>query len=233
MRLIFIRHGEPRKEDYYLTEKGVKQTEYLGKYLQKENISKMYMGTFGRSVYTGNILNNYLDIEFENKEWLNEFKHLIKIDEVKEQFPWEIEPNLWINDKEALSSEEVFSHRIYGNSNLNEKCKNIWKNFDEILTNYGYERSGNLYKVISANKDTIIIVSHFATISVLLSHLLNIPLYITLHMFWIAPSSYVKLVTEEVVKGEAIFRCCEYGGLSHLNNDEKLNSYYGLQSEVK
>lgn len=233
MKLIFVRHGEPRKEDYNLTEKGVKQVELLGEYLAKEDISKMYMGTFGRSIYTGEILNKHLNIEIENKDWLNEFKHLVNVSDNEQQFPWEIDPKLWINDREALSFTEVFEHKIYGSLQLKEKCENVWNNFDKILKSYGYDRNDNIYQVTALNKDTIIISSHFATISVILSHLLNVPLYVTLHMFWIAPSSYVKLVSQETEKGEAIFRCCEYGSLSHLTNNESLKSYYGLQSETK
>ncbi|MGL5571533.1 histidine phosphatase family protein [Cetobacterium sp.] len=233
MKLIFVRHGEPRREDYNLTEKGIKQTEYLGEYLKEENICKMYMGSFGRSVYTGEILNIFLKIPFENKKWLNEFKYLVKVNETQEQYPWEIKPNLWINDKEALSPIDISNHRIYGDDKLKKEYENVWKNFDEILEKYGYKRENNLYKVVSANEKTIIIVSHFATISVILSHLLNIPLSIALNMFWIAPSAYVKLVTEEVEKGEAIFRCCEYGGVSHLKDNDNLKSAYGLQNEIK
>ncbi|MGL6114971.1 MAG: histidine phosphatase family protein [Cetobacterium sp.] len=233
MKLIFVRHGEPRQEDYNLTEMGKKQCHCLGKYLieEEKNIKKVYMGTFGRSVYTGEILNEYLKVNFENKEWLNEFKHLIKIDEEKESFPWELEPELWINDREALSSQEVFTHGIYGTYDLEKKCKNVWENFDEILKNYGYERENNLYRVKEGNEDTVVIVSHFATISVIMAHLLNVPLYVVLHMFWIAPSGYVKLITEEISKGKAIFRSCEYGGMGHLTKE--LKSYYGLQKERK
>lgn len=233
MKLIFVRHGEPRKEDYNLSEKGVKQIELLGKYLAKEDISKMYMGTFGRSVYTGEILNKHLNIEVENKDWLNEFKHLVNVNDNKQQFPWEIDPKLWINDRKALSFTEVFKHKIYGSLQFKEKCENVWNNFDKILKSYGYHRNDNIYQVTEVNKDTIVISSHFATISVILSHLLNVPLYVILHMFWIAPSSYVKLVSQEVEKGESIFRCCEYGSISHLTNNESLKSYYGLQSETK
>lgn len=228
MKIFFVRHADPKKEDYSLTKKGEEQSELLGKFLKDKQSEKIYSGSFGRSFFTAELLNKHLNLELETKTWLNEFKHLIKIDEEHSQYPWELNPKLWLNDKEALSFTEMFSHPIYNNENLKANYEKVTKNFDELLLSYGYKRNNYLYEVLEGNEKTILIVSHFATISVLLSHLFNISLFSIFHMFYFSPSSYIKVLSQEFEKGEAIFRCCELGSMEHLSQNTSLKSYYGL-----
>ena len=69
--------------------------------------------------------------------------------------------------------------------------------------------------------------------AVMLAHLLNVSIFVTLNMLFMAPSSYTVLATEEIIKGKAIFRCLELGSTKHLYGKNHLKSEYGRQAEIK
>ena len=226
MKLIFIRHGDPCKDSFSISKKGILEIELLKKFFKEKKISEVLSATSIRgkeTTYyflkdTDNILITYCS-------WLNEFKHKVVLPNGNKQFPWELPIEYWCNDKKIID-------QIYKTGDINYYANLIWSEFDNFLSNKGYTRNKNSYKVIRKNEECYIFITHFATISVILSHLLNIPLEIMLHAFWQAPSAYTTLITEEMEKGKAIFRCIGYGETSHLVKNEELKSYYGLQSEI-
>lgn len=232
MKIIFIRHGDPCYNSYSLTEKGKKEVELLGQMLLKNEISSLYSGSSVRAKETSDILKKIWEKKVSYKQWLNEFKHRITADGKDDLYPWEMDLDLWCNNKEMLDYSSCLSSPIYASGNIESFATDIHRNIDLLLEEKGYKRKGNYYEVTNANKDCIVFVSHFATISVILSHLLNIPLVVMLHSFWMGPSSYTTLVSEEQNKGKAIFRCIGYNNISHLSEREELISYYGLQQEI-
>ena len=233
MRLLFVRHGDPCKTTYGLTKKGEEEVKLLANYF-KENkiIEKAYTSTAERATETTRILKKYINVNVEEVAWLQEFKYSIVLPNGERQFPWEITPSLWIQNGAMFDFKKCLEDPIYKSGSIKERCVERWDEFDRVLEKYGYKRYLNYYNVKNANKKTLLFISHFATISVLLSHLLNIPLSIVMHMFWCSPSSYTELRSEEIECGKALFRCITYGNLSHLAGINDLKSFYGLQKEV-
>lgn len=234
MKLIFVRHGEPLRDDFGIAETGKKQLELLGKYIKNNfNVNEIISASSQRGAESSIILKEMLNISLEYHSWLNEFKYRIPILEEKGVFPWELAPEYWINENNLLDFEKVLNSKLLENSQIEEKVKEVWQGLDEIILKNGYRRENNLYVVEKANKNEIVIVTHFATMAIMLAHLLNISILISLNMLFMAPSSYTVMATEEINKGKVIFRCLELGSTKHLFENNHLKSEYGRQAEIK
>jgi probable phosphoglycerate mutase len=234
MKLIFVRHGEPLKEDYGISEMGISEMELLASYLRDNFlVDKIYCADSQRASESAAVLNKSLNMEIEYHSWLSEFKYRIPALTEKGIFPWEFAPEYWINNDEMLDHNGVFKTPLIKNSEVVSKTEEVWKGIDQIISQNGYERDGNLYVVKEANKKEIVIVTHFATMAVIMAHLMNVSILVTLNMLFMAPSSYTVFSTEEINSGKAIFRCMELGSTKHLYGHDELKSEYGRQDEVK
>ena len=98
-----------------------------------------------------------------------------------------------------------------------EAYDNVIKHLDALLSEHGYVREGNYYRVTKANTDTIAFFCHFGLECVLLSRLLGISPMVLWHGTCAAPTSVTVLNTEERQEGIACFRMAEFGGITHLN----------------
>lgn len=87
---------------------------------------------------------------------------------------------------------------------------------DALLARYGMIREGHLYRCESNQPDTIVLFCHFGIMMACIGHLQGVSPMLLWHGFCTQPSSVTTLVTEERVKGEAVFRCMQSGDLSHL-----------------
>ena len=234
MKIIFVRHGEPLRNDYGIADMGKQEMRFLAEYLkQNYHIDCIISATSLRAKESVEILNECFNMEVSFYDFLSEFKYRLP-DELEEcEYPWEFPPKYWINKDEMLDYKKVLDEPIFSESEISIKVQTVWKGLDQILSNNGYERFGNLYKVISGNKKEIVIVTHFATMAIMLAHLWNVSILVALNMLFMAPSSYTVVSTEEICSGHAIFRCLELGSTKHLFNHNELLSEYGRQDEVK
>ena len=97
----------------------------------------------------------------------------------------------------------------FENSDIPHNTKYVWNELDKLIEKNGYTRVGNLYETVNPNKKEILIVTHFATMAIMLAHLWNVSILVTLNMLFMAPSSYTVVSTEEIHKGKVVFRCLE------------------------
>lgn len=77
MEIIFIRHAEKRElgEDPSLTERGIKQAEYLTKELSKfKTFDKLYCSDLDRAKQTAKIISKKIKVKPRIEKSLNEFK---------------------------------------------------------------------------------------------------------------------------------------------------------------
>ena len=59
-------------------------------------------------------------------------------------------------------------------TNVSSENDKVIRGLDELLAGLGYERSGELYKAVRPNNDTVVFFCHFAVQCVMLGHLLGI-----------------------------------------------------------
>ena len=234
MKIIFVRHGEPLRDDYGIAEMGKQEMRLLAEYLGKNHhIDSILSATSQRARESVEILNECFHKKIQYFDFFSEFKYRLPAELEDCEYPWEFPPHYWINNDEMLNYKNVLKETIFTQTGIAQKAEEVWKGLDQILANNGYERNGNLYDVISGNKKEIVIVTHFATMAVMLAHLCNVSILVTLNMLFMAPSSYTVVASEEIKPGQAIFRCLELGATKHLFNHNNLLTEYGRQDEVK
>ena len=129
---------------------------------------------------------------------------------------WDVLPSYYGNHPELFDNNAWKDSKLIQASDAISIYDEVIKGFDNLLLEHGYERQGNLYKVIKGNDKTLAFFCHFGITSVLLSHLWNVSPFIPLQFMAMAPTSVTEVATEEREKGIAIFRALRIGDTTHL-----------------
>lgn len=235
MRLIFVRHGEPDYSIDSLTEKGWREAELVGERLKAVDCKAVFCSPLGRARDT---MKPYLEKtgkDFKICDWLREFAYkdvyFINPDTGKEDFIWDFKPEFMERYPQFFDKDDWANVDFISKSNIKKVLDGVFFEFDKLLKNYGYERKGSYYKVTDENHDTLIFFCHFGIISMLLSHLFNTSPQIIAQNFIALPSSVTTLISEERNKGEAYFRCQQFGDISHLYKAGEAPSFAGRWCE--
>ncbi len=233
MKILFVLHGDPDYVNDYLTEKGFREAELLADRLTKLKVRDYYCSTLGRARATAKVTLDKIGRDAIIYDWLREFPGYI-IDEqtFKPRIPWDLLPGKWTKHPMLYDKDAWLHDPLMQSGDVEAVYYNIIKNFDELLSNYGYHRDGNYYLVEQSNTDTIVFFCHLGVEFVILSHLLGISPSTLWQGFFVAPTSVTTVCTEERVKGEAYFRVQALGDTSHLYIGNEPISYSGFFQEV-
>lgn len=233
MKLIIVRHGDPDYEHDTLTEHGWKEAELLVNRFLSMNVKNFYVSPLGRARDTASCTLKALNRTAEVCDWLREFPAELKIGDNKvlahaypdaktgedglfTKITWDVLPSYWTEHPEYFDREAWKHSEIAANSDIVPCYDYVITEFDKLLAKHGYERCGNYYKAVKANRDTIVFFCHFGLECVLLSHLMGISPFILWHSTVMAPTSVTTIYTEEREKGVAYFRAGQIGDVSHL-----------------
>lgn len=237
MRLFFIRHGDPDYENDTLTQKGIREAECLSNYIHNLGIDKAYQSPLGRARKTAEYSLEKLGMEADTLDWLKEFPalydpnllpdandayrtELTKDSEsgsYNKRIVWDILPSYFAVHPELFGRDSWRNCRLVENSNMIEVYDRVRKSFLELLAEYGYEKSGDVFRVEKGNDKKLAFFCHFGITSVLMSVLFNISPFVPLQFMAMAPTSVTEIVTEERENKIAIFRALRIGDITHLN----------------
>ncbi len=232
MRIIFIRHAEPDYSIDSLTEKGWREAKALSERVAKWDVTDFYVSPLGRAKDTASFSLERMGRTATEYDWLKEFfVPVIDPQTGKERIPWDFEPTFWTADKRFYDIDAWTEPEIMQTGNVAAEYKKVCAGLDDLLATYGYHRYERYYKVEKHSDDTIVIFCHLGVTCVMLSHLLGISPMQLWHGYFLAPSSVTVLSTEEVVKGNAYFRCQVMGDTTHLKEAGEPVSYYGYFTE--
>ncbi len=234
MRIIIIRHAEPDYENNTLTKKGFEEAKVLGEYLKDLSFDAIYSSPYARAKLTAlEIIKHHQDKELVIKDWLHEFEPRITLPgQEKKTITWDFYPRFYTKIKDFYDNDKYMDLPYFKNASVKEEYNNVITNFDNILKKNGYTRNGLLYQVTNENERTLIFVCHFGLMSVLMSHLLNIPYSLIANTFICLPSGVTTFITEEREKGIALFRCNGFSDMSHLNKVGMKVSFSGRFCET-
>lgn len=231
MKIIFIRHGDPNYEKDCLTDVGKQQAQALAEYLKDVPVDTVYSSPLGRAYLTATTC--YPKQKVVVLDWLKEFLGSPTLqDGTVQGCTWDFMPDyldkhpyMYDNNK-YLDSSELTSAGVV------EKYHNVIAEFDNLLAQYGYQRKGNVYNVTNSNTKTIVCFCHLGLMSVLMSHLMNVPYVVLAQHFCASPSSITVFATEERQQGIAQFRCLGYGTTPHLTLKGMQNSFAARFCEI-
>ena len=219
MRILIIRHGEPDYEHDCLTEKGKREAQLLADRLTKEKIDHFYVSSLGRARATAEPTLKRFGREEVIKDWLKEFCVPVTDDNgIRQGLPWDLMPKQWMSHPENFTIDKWQDTALSRSGDVQKEYNMVAASFDDLLKQHGYEREGMYYRAVKPNHDTIAFFCHFGLESVLLSHILNLPVYVLWHATCALPTSITTLYTEERQEGIASFRMTSFGDVSHLYN---------------
>ena len=250
MRLLFIRHGDPDYELDSLTEKGCEEAEALAAVIKYMNPGTIFVSPLGRAQKTASYSLDTLSVQAQTRSWLQEFPTRILVGddpELQEAFPharkedgtygetytWDIMPSYSAAHPELFNPEKWRTSKIAVESNVLPVYDNIKKEFNSLLSSYGYVNQGHgLFRVEHETQETLTFFCHFGITTVLLSILWDCSPFQFLQQFCMLPSTVTELVTEERVPGEANFRALRIGDQSHLHIAGQQPSFQARFREV-
>ena len=120
----------------------------------------------------------------------------------------------------------------YKDSGISEKYHEVISGLDALLADHGYQRQGNVYKVVKANQDNLFFFCHYGLECVLLSRLLDCSPVILWHHTVALTTSVTLLTTEERRPTTAVWRMSRFGDLSHLDTAGEEPSFSARFCEV-
>lgn len=219
MKILIVRHGDPDYSIDSVTEKGKREVEFLADRLEHEPIDYAYVSPLGRAKDTAKPTLERKHMEATVCDWLQEFPCHIKRPDMpdKENIAWDWLPADWLSDPRYLDKDAWCTTKIMTEAGVDKEYFKVCKAFDDLLEKHGYKRNPDgTYKVLKANRDTIVFFCHFGLECVLLSHLLQMSPMILWHFMCAAPTSITTIYTEERREGVASLRVNGFGDISHL-----------------
>ena len=232
MKLMFVRHAEPDYSIDSLTKKGHVEAELLSRRLVKIDVKNYYVSPLGRARDTAAYTLNKLGRTAEVMPWLAEFRGVSYDPYARhDRIPWDYRPREW-QDRPLLWdvnhwTEDELTRTGTTAAIWQETCEGL----DALLARHGYIRDGGLYRCENNTPDTLMFFCHFGIMTALVSHLTGISPVPLWQGFCAMPSSVTTLVSEERIKGEVVFRCMQFGDLSHLYPAGERHSTAGLYPE--
>ncbi len=220
MKLVFVRHGDPDYSIDSLTEKGWKEAELVSHRLVKMPCDAVFCSPLGRAKDTMKPFIEKTGKDFKVYDWLQEFAYkeakYTNPETNQDKMIWDYKPEFLERHQDFFDKDKWIQQDFIKNSTVPNEIKKVFDGIDSLLKEYGYERQGTYYKVTKENHKTLMFFCHFGIESVILSHLFNCSPQIVAHNFIALPTSVTTLISEERNKGEAYFRCQQFGDISHL-----------------
>lgn len=215
MKLIIVRHGDPDYVRDSLTAQGKKEADLLADRLSMLDVKAFYCSPLGRAKDTAAYTLKRMGAKATELDWLHEFKGKVRSG-FKSVQCWDRLPTEWVGDYRYYSNETWLDTKLMRSGNAAKEYFRVCAGIDELLKKHGYEHNGRLYHVLHPNHDTVVLFCHFAVECVILSHIFSCSPMVLWHNFVALPTSVTTLITEEREKGLAIFRCQQFGDISHL-----------------
>ena len=221
MLLYVIRHGEPDYTTDTLTELGVKQAELLSERLAPVKFDRIFSSPLGRAKQTAMPTCIKQNKEFEILPWLSEnlaYNAMVADIEGKKDWWFAIQ-----NTKYRMFEDA----QKYAPSQSQVFCDSFAVNFDNFLSELGYEKCNKGYQITANKYERIAFFCHDGISKVLLSYALSIPFHVFCASFSI-PHTGVTVLNFATTKDNLTApRCLVLSDLSHLHCGKMKNAYSG------
>ncbi len=184
MRIIFVRHGHPDYKKDCLTELGHKQAEAAAKRLADERIDAFFSSSCGRAVQTcEHIAKEHGKSDITLLEFMREIAWGAR-NEGDELFanghPWCTADKMVSDNLSVLSKSWRLEEPFAGNK-VTDITDAVADSFDDWLSELGYRREGEYYRVGEPKYKTIVLTSHAGSSSAVFGRIFNLPFPFVCH----------------------------------------------------
>ncbi len=196
MKILFVRHGAPNYKDDCLTPLGHAQAEAAADRLKDERIDFFYASSCGRAYETAVHIANRHGKEVEKLDFMREIQWGPKGGNPHVDYnPW-MKVSEMITNGDSVMNPDWAESETYKDNFVSERVNLVAESFDKWLSEFGYERCGEYYKVTKENKNAVLLASHGGSSSSVFSHIFNIPFTAVISMFRINFTSITEVVFE-------------------------------------
>ena len=233
MRILLIRHAEPDYTVDSLTPKGRKEAELLSRRLVQYNIRDFYMSPLGRAQDTAAYTLQKLNRKVDTLPWLHEFmgSYPDPVSGKRRIVAWDVLPRIWTEFPDVMDIRTWYRSPVFEGGNVQEVWQQTVDGVNELLSRYGYQKDGPVWKCDNNGDFTIALFCHFGISMAVLGYLTDISPMVLWHRTLCCPSSVTEIVTEERIRGEVSFRITKLGDLTHLEAAGEKRSTAGLFPE--
>ena len=234
MKILLVRHGEPDYDRDCLLPLGKKEAEAVAKRLKDREIDGFFVSPLGRARETAEPTLRQKGAEALVCDWLREFHAPVKRPDKngEKTICWDFLPQDWTTEDAYYSPKNWYRTPVMEEGNVGKEYSRVAEEFDKVLSGYGYERDGRIYRVREANEKTLCFFCHFGVGIVIISHLLSVSPMPLWHGMNAAPGSISELVSEERRDGIASFRMHHYGDTAHLDAEGLFGNVNGRFAEI-
>ena len=215
MFLYIIRHGEPDYKTDTLTELGIKQAQLLSERFTSIKFDRIFSSPLGRAKQTAMPTCIKQNKSFEELPWLSENP---AYDAMAADIDGKIDWWFSVQNTKIRTPEGV---KKYATSQTQIFCDSIAFSFDNLLSELGYEKSGNVYKITANKYENIAFFCHDGISRILLSYALLIPFHIFCGSFSIPHTGVTVLNFASTNDKLTAPRCMALSDLSHLYTARK------------
>lgn len=217
MRIIIVRHGDPDYEHDTLTPQGHIEARLAAERLRKTDISAIYVSPLGRAQDTARYTLEATGMQAKTLPWLREFHApILHPDTGDTRVPWDWLPGVWTTEPRYYDKDRWAETEVMQQYHVGDEANRVAEGLNALLEAHGYKREHGYYRVLHANRDTIVFFCHFGVECVMLWALLGISPMQLWHGFAAAPTAMTVLYTEERREGIASFRVSTFGDTGHL-----------------
>lgn len=177
MRIIFVRHGHPDYGKDCLTELGHKQAEAAAQRLKGEKIDKFYSSSCGRAYETALHIADGRGMEVEKLDFMREIGWGPAGSTKGENGydPWALSARM-IERGQSLMSASWAVEDPFNTSFTTDRTLIVGMAFDKWLSELGFTRDGEFYRVGEEKYKTVLLASHGGSSSAVLSRIFNLPM---------------------------------------------------------
>jgi len=225
MFLYIIRHGEPDYKTDTLTDTGIKQAELLSQRFETVKFDRIFSSPLGRAKQTAQPTCIKQNKNFEVLPWLSEeltYKAMSADIDGRTDW-WFSVQNTKIRTSAGAQKYETSQSRVIYDS--------IASDFDNLLSELGYKKSGIDYEITANKYDRVAFFCHGGVSNVILSYALLIPFYLFCASFSI-PHTGVSVLdfasTDDKITAP---KCLMFSDLSHLYSG-KLKKIYNNSFDI-
>ena len=223
MLLYVVRHGDPDYEHDSLTETGKIQAEALVKRFEVYGLDRVYTSPLGRAKMTAEPTCRALGITPEVLEWTSEnlaFRDFsIPKHDVPEGREWSfgaVRNTLYKNAESGALGEKWYEAYPFNQCRAKEGFERIVRESDAFLASLGYEREGEVYRVVRPNEERVAVFCHYGFGTTWLAHLLGFVPPLFWSTFLINHSSFTVLRFPNDKEGYVSPQCLALSDCSHL-----------------
>jgi len=177
MRIIFVRHANPDYESDTLTELGVKQADAVAKRLMNEGVFAIYSSSMGRAMETAEKTAKKIGLSVTPCEFMREISwSSLNGEPISDGGqPWLLSRRM-VARGESLMLGDWKKKELFSKSETVMSAERVAEGLDAWLSELGYLREGEFYRVTHPNHDTVAMFCHAGSFSAAFAHLFNLPL---------------------------------------------------------